>query len=78
MREKKIIIKAVTRSLLDFCMLPGTATGAEILWLYSLQWKNRFSLITIALISFAFSHMHINFGERFTIAKAVNGPENTM
>lgn len=70
------MMKAVTRSVIDFCVLPGTAIGAEILWIYSMQWKNRASLLALGLISFVYSSMYVVIGDRVT-GKNVSGPENT-
>jgi hypothetical protein len=77
MKKKTTILKGVTRSLLDFCILPGAAVGAEILWLYSIQWKNRWMLFGLALISFVSSHMQMSLDTRLSSAGPVNEPENT-
>jgi hypothetical protein len=77
MKKKSTILKGVTRTVVDFCMLPGTAVGAEILWLYSIQWKNRFMLLGLALISFAYSHMQILADGKLTSGSAVSEPEST-
>jgi hypothetical protein len=66
----------MTRSVIDFCILPGTAVGAEILYLYSLQWKNRLSLFTIALVSFAYSHAYMSIEQKLFSQKPANEPEN--
>jgi hypothetical protein len=73
-KNERSILRGLTKTLIDFCFLPGTSNGAEILWLYSMQWKKRFTLITVALISFAFSHIPMVE----TLTKNINGPENTM
>jgi hypothetical protein len=77
MRKRSTIIKAVTKSVIDFCILPGAAVGAEILWLYSIQWKNRFTLLGLALISFAYSHMQMTINERLSSGTSITEPENT-
>jgi hypothetical protein len=70
------MLKAVSRTVIDFCVVPGTAIGAEILWIYTLQWKNRFSLLALALISFTYSNMHMTIEDR-QAGKVVNEPEST-
>jgi hypothetical protein len=69
-------MKSLTKILVDFCTLPGTALGAEILWIYTMQWKNRISLIALALISFTYSNMHMAVTDGFSKMKSFNGPEN--
>jgi hypothetical protein len=75
--SKKIgMAKAMTRTLIDFCVLPGTALGAEILWLYSVQWKNKASLVVLAIVSFIYSNMFLVINEQ--LSSRANGPENTL
>jgi hypothetical protein len=69
-------LKSVTGSVIDFCTVPGVAIGAEILWLYSIQWKNRCMLVGLALISFAYSHMHTQQEDRLSSGNSVNEPES--
>jgi hypothetical protein len=71
------ILKGITKSVVDFCVLPGTANGAEILWIYSMQWKNRASLIFIGLLSFVYSNMNMVIEDHLS-KRNVNEPENTM
>lgn len=59
MSKRITMVKAASRTLIDFCVLPGAAVGAEILWIYSMQWKNRTSLIGLALITFVYSNMNM-------------------
>jgi|GEM_PF-6983069 len=70
------ILKSLTRTVVDYCILPGAAIGAEILWIYTREWKNRFSMLTLAVISFAYSNM-ISV-ESHSAGKSISGPENTM
>lgn len=75
MRKRLAVIRAFTRSAIDYCMVPGAAIGAEILWLYSLQWKNRLSMLALAMISVIYSNMDVSGGERNN--NSFNEPENT-
>jgi hypothetical protein len=74
MRPGYTILKSFTRTVVDYCVLPGAAIGAEILWIYTKEWKNRCFLLTLAVISFAYSNMQI---ENYPSGKAISGPENT-
>jgi hypothetical protein len=76
MNKRFTILKGLTRSVVDFCVLPGTSNGAEILWIYTMQWKNRTSLVLIGLLSFVYSNMHMVIEDHLS-GKSVNGPENT-
>jgi hypothetical protein len=76
MRKRFRILKGLTRSVLDFCVVPGTANGAEILWIYTMQWKNRTAFIVIGLISFVYSNMNMVIEDHLS-GKNINGPENT-
>jgi hypothetical protein len=77
MKKKSVILKGVTKTVIDFCVVPGAAVGAEILWLYSIQWKNRFMLLGLALISFAYSHMQMPAHGELSSGNAVSEPEST-
>jgi hypothetical protein len=72
-KNKRTIVKAFTKTVLDFCILPGTSGGAEILWVYSMQWKKHFTLIAVALLSFVYSHIPM----RESFGKSFSEPENT-
>ena len=72
------ILKALTKTVVDSYVLPGTAMGAEILWLYSIQWKNQISTWAVALVWFAFSQAHIHGAEQFSSNRSVNEQESTM
>jgi hypothetical protein len=43
--------KSLFRTAVDGCILPGTTTGTEILWLYAKQWKSEMSTFSFALLS---------------------------
>lgn len=75
MNKRITIVKAASRTLIDFCVLPGAAVGAEILWIYSMQWKNRTSLIVLALITFVYSNM--NMGIMDQLSAKFKRQENT-
>jgi hypothetical protein len=76
MGKRFTILKGVTKSVIDFCVLPGTANGAEILWIYTMQWKSRVAFIVIGLISFVYSNMNVVIEDHLS-GKNFNGPENT-
>lgn len=59
MNPRFTILKNASRSIVDYCVMPGTSLGAEILWLYSLQWKNKASLLTLGLVSLLYSSMMV-------------------
>jgi hypothetical protein len=44
-------IKSLFRTAIDGCILPGTMTGTEILWLYVKQWKGELSTLSFAVLS---------------------------
>jgi hypothetical protein len=44
-------LKTLVRSMADCYILPGTASGTDILWLYLLQWKREASTISLAILS---------------------------
>jgi hypothetical protein len=75
MRKRFTLLKAVTKGMIDFCVVPGAAIGAEILWLYSMQWKTRISLFALAVISFIYSNMQLVIADQLS-ANNFNGPEN--
>jgi hypothetical protein len=75
MINRSTILKALSKNVIDSCLMPGAAIGIEILWLYVLQWKNSFSLITLALISLVFSNLQIS--EHTSDSKPVNEQGNT-
>ena len=77
MSKSFTILKGITKSVVDFCVLPGTSNGAEILWIYSMQWKNHASLVFIGLLSFVYSNMHMVIEDHLT-GRNVSGPENTL
>jgi hypothetical protein len=52
--------------MVDVCILPGTACGVEIIWLYSKQWHHKTFLFAVALASFAYSHMYTALEHRLT------------
>ena len=54
MNESLNIVKPVVKMIIDSCILPGTALGAEIVWVYCREWKNQISMTAFALISFAY------------------------
>ena len=39
-------IKNLVKCSLDQCVVPGTRTATEILWLYMIQWKREMANIT--------------------------------
>jgi hypothetical protein len=50
-----MIVKALVRSQIDSCVLPGTLTGTEILLLYLAQWKRDATVVTSATFYLIFS-----------------------
>jgi hypothetical protein len=46
-----LILKSLLRAAIDSCILPGTTSGTEILWLYTMQWKKEFSALCFAFLS---------------------------
>ena len=70
------MITAFSKTMIDSCILPGTACGAEIVWLYAKQWQNRMSWMALALVSFAYSHMYIVLEQRLQ-GKIFTERENT-
>ena len=61
MRTPLPIFKAFTKTILDSCVMPGTGNGAEIVWLYSTHMKAKVFILSVALISMAYSHMAVVF-----------------
>jgi hypothetical protein len=45
-----LILKSVMRSSLDSYVLPGTATGTDILFTYVMQWKRDMHILCVALV----------------------------
>jgi hypothetical protein len=45
------LIKTLLSAAVDCCILPGTANGAAILWIYTMQWKNEIRDLSFALFS---------------------------
>ena len=45
-----LMLKSIMRSSLDNYVLPGTATGTDILWIYLIQWKRDVHMLCLALI----------------------------
>jgi hypothetical protein len=74
MKNRIKTVKSFANIVVDFCTLPGAAIGAEILWIYTVQWKNRLSLIALALISFAYSNMYMTVSGNSR--SSANEPEN--
>lgn len=68
MRTRLPLFKAFTKTILDACVMPGTGNGAEIIWLYSTQMRGRALILTVALVSMAYSQMAVVFKKplRFT------------
>lgn len=66
MKRRLPIFKAVSKTVVDYCVMPGTSSGAEILWLYSKQWKNKVTLLTMGVITLVYAHMYIVVAERMT------------
>jgi hypothetical protein len=52
-------LKTLVRSMADCYILPGTATGTDILWLYLLQWKKEASTISLAILSIFVSQVDL-------------------
>jgi hypothetical protein len=48
-----ILLGSLLKSAIDCCILPGTANGTEILWLYMLEWWREVSAVLFALLSVA-------------------------
>jgi len=44
------MLKSIMRSSLDSYVLPGTATGTDILWIYLIQWKRDMHMLCLALV----------------------------
>lgn len=59
-----IILKTVVRSSVDNFVLPGTATGTDILLIYMASWKRHFVLISTATFYLAISQFDIPRMER--------------
>ena len=70
MKKRLPILRAVSKTVVDYCVMPGTANGAELLWLYSHQWKNRVVLIGVGIASLIYSHMYIAVAERINDARS--------
>jgi hypothetical protein len=64
MKKRLPILRAVSKTVVDYCVMPGTANGAEILWLYTQQWKNRVILVGVGFISLIYSHMYTAVADR--------------
>jgi hypothetical protein len=47
-----ILLKSLLRSAVDSCILPGTTSSTDILWLYLMEWKKQVSAISFSLLSF--------------------------
>jgi hypothetical protein len=45
-----ILFKSFLHIIVDCCIMPGTANGTLILYSYALQWKNKISVISFALL----------------------------
>ncbi|HYG04121.1 MAG TPA: hypothetical protein VD927_16860 [Chryseosolibacter sp.] len=61
MRTRLPIFKAFTKTILDSCVMPGTGSGAEIVWVYSTHMKAKVFIVTVALVSMAYSQMSFVF-----------------
>jgi hypothetical protein len=44
------MFKSLMRSSLDNYVLPGTATGTDILWIYLIHWKRDMHVLCLALV----------------------------
>ena len=54
MRRRKtfsVIIESLFQSIVDTCILPGTANSTEILWLYTKQWRHELTILVMAIIT---------------------------
>ena len=59
-----VILKTVVRSSVDNYVLPGTATGTDILLIYMASWKRHFILISTATFYLAISQFDVPRMER--------------
>ena len=76
MNQSFYIMKSMVKMIVDSCILPGTALGAEILWVYVKEWRNQISMTSLALLSFAFL-LTAHAGIVTAIIKPVTEQENT-
>jgi hypothetical protein len=70
------VVRAIVKTVVDCCVLPGTALGAEIFWLYARQWKSQFSMYSLALISLLYSFA-LHSAEAIPSWHSFTGQENT-
>jgi hypothetical protein len=76
MNQSFYIVKSIAKMIVDSCILPGTTMGAEILWVYVREWRNQASMVTLALLSFAYLlTAHVGFSN--SASKPVTEQENT-
>jgi hypothetical protein len=65
-----IFFKSLVKTSLDNYVLPGTASGTEILWLYMIQWKR--DLAALSFASFYLILLHLEpFKTRKTLCHVV-------
>ncbi len=71
-----IIVKDFTRIIVDYCVMPGTSLGAEMIWLYSKEVKNNVSMLVLACMSLCYSQMYV-IEQKFHFGKSTTESENT-
>lgn len=42
--------KSFLHTIVDCCIMPGTANGTQILYLYAIQWKKKMSVVCFAFL----------------------------
>jgi hypothetical protein len=63
------IFKTFVRNAVDSCILPGTVTGGEIVWLYFKQWKKEWSAIGLAVLYVIFLHFDLPADARSIVSR---------
>lgn len=66
------LLRSVLRGALDVCILPGTMTGSEILWVYLVSWRREAAGVIAAVLSGLFAGVDMDQHE---VAPAT-GPES--